>query len=74
MEVGGDDCDDDDPDINPDADETLWDNTDNDCDGTVDNIPVEQYDAAFYGTEDSQLGYSQALICQDVMGDSTFQI
>ena len=61
LEVGGDDCDDDNPDINPDADETLWDNTDNDCDGTVDNIPVEQYDAAFYGTEDSQLGYSQAL-------------
>ena len=54
--VDGTDCDDDEPEINPDADEICWDDIDNDCDDEVDepcvipdDYPLEGADAVLYG-------------------------
>ncbi len=44
FEAGGIDCDDSDPDVNPGAEETCFDGTDNDCDGGIDEAGQEATD------------------------------
>ena len=57
TEINGD-CDDDTPGVNPDADETCFDRTDNDCDGIVDACEVS-LSYLFYGDDaDDSWGYS----------------
>jgi hypothetical protein len=61
------DCDDDDPSIHPEADETC-DEVDDDCDGTVDDDPV---DAIAYFTDSDADGYGagkSVLSCEPVAG------
>ena len=55
-EWGGDDCDDSDADINPDADE-LCDGIDNDCDGLIDEDPT---DGDTYYADDDSDGFGDA--------------
>jgi len=50
-EHGGDDCDDGNPDVHPDAREQLANGLDDDCDGTVDTIDAEDAHAMFVDLE-----------------------
>lgn len=58
-----DDCDDDDPDANPDAEE-VFDGTDNDCDGWVDEVEVcDEPDATLQEVIDASPDGATLLIC-----------
>jgi hypothetical protein len=61
------DCDDTDP-LIP-AEEALWTGSDRDCDGSINNISAESYDASLSGDEDDFLSFDNAISVTDLTGD-----
>ena len=72
--VGGDDCNDTDPDIHPDADEVWADGLDNDCDGTIDQLGPSAAVAWLRGNPGSYLGYRDSISVGDLTGDGTLDV
>ena len=69
------DCDDDDDAVGPDADE-VWDGIDNDCDGSVDVVPVIDVAGGYLTGQDSDswLGFHTALGVGDITGDGVVDL
>ena len=67
--VGGDDCNDTDPDVHPDADEIWADGLDNDCDGTIDDLGPEAAVGWLRGSPETWLGYRGSVSTGDLTGD-----
>ncbi len=67
--VGGDDCNDTDPDIHPDADEIWADGLDNDCDGSIDQLGPEAAVGWLRGQPGEALGYRSSASTGDLTGD-----
>ena len=68
------DCDESDSSVNPDATE-VWDYVDNDCDGTSDNMTIDDVAAGYlYGQPADYLGFWQGLSTGDLDDDGNLDI
>jgi len=74
MAVGGDDCNDSDPDVHPGAAEVWADGLDNDCDGTVDRLGPDNATAWLRGAPETYLGYRSSISVGDLTGDGILDI
>ena len=65
------DCDDSNSNVHPGMSEVLWDGADNDCDGTIDQVSANVYDAAVTGAAEDYLTFDNAISVVDIDADGT---
>ena len=72
--AGGGDCDDRDPEVSPGAPELWQDGVDNDCDGMIDQIDVDDALGVVHGEPGDYLGYRSSLSVGDLCGDGRLDL